>query len=311
MRILYLFVFLIVTSVTAQVTVGASQFGKFKDFRKGEYDALRGKTTLFVVDDLEVDVFKAMVKEVWTFNAYDVIPRSDYFAEAYKNNKYAPFVAEGFVRTVTSKSGMMTDYYYVYLHFYHYDIKKKKNKDKVKKRTMGGVFLSADGTTIRTTIATKTFGNLYEEYHNYGLGYLKNQLQLINRELEDDGYYWAYDSDENKKQLKKLKKMTLYVPDYLKGNMNAWTGEDGKKEDPDDLFKKYDHPYEWISKEMLNDKIMNASEEFFYLSWVRVNSQKFVNVINGLTGEIIYEDYEILAYNIKRNDITRLNTKIK
>lgn len=305
MKLLQIFIFLIVTSVTAQVSVGASMFGNFKDFRKGEYNALRGKTTLFVVDNFDLELFTEMVKEVWTFNTYEIILRSDYVSNenAYKSEKYAPFTKEVLVRSYRGSDGLVSKYSFDRLHYGHYDINKK---GKVRRRTIAGVFLFPGIRTVNTTINKKTNG-----YHNYGLGYLKNQLQLINRELVNDGYYWAYDSSQNRKQLKKLKKKILYVPNYLRENLNTWTGIEGEKEDPDDLFKKYDHPYEWISKETLNEKIMNATEEFFYLSWVSVSNRKFVNVINGLTGEIIYEDFELHSYNIKRNDITRLNTKIK
>jgi len=304
---------IVVFTSTAQISVGASMFGTFKDFPKGTYKELANKTTVFVLDGISTQDFNQMIKDVWTYNDYEVITRTDYKAnlENYKTVKYAVFTVEGFVRTVTSsKTGASTDYAYVYYHYFHHRAK-RKDGSKLKRRTIAGVFLTADGETVGETIRSGTFSNVNEDYHNYGIGYLKNYLQLVNRELEDGGYYWAYDKGQNKKELKKLVNKTLYVPDYLKSKLNAWVGTDSEKEDPDKLFKKYDYSYEWITKNDLNEKILNAREDLFYLSWVRVNSQKFVNVVNAYTGEIIYEDYEVLAYNIKKNDISRLASKIK
>lgn len=307
-------IFLFGITMNAQVSVGARLSGPYKDFPKGTYKEIANKKTIFVVDDLDITAYENMLKDVWTVNDYEVIERSAFKAnkKSYISDKYVISEVVGVVNTRTNtQTGSTTTSVYVYQFLYHYH-SKKKDGSKLKRRTIAGVFLTADGETINKTIASQTFANLDKDYHNYGLGYLKNYFQLINRELKNEGYYFAYDSDENKKELRKLKKATLYVPDYLKSKLNAFTGTDSEKENPDDLFKKYDYSFEWISKDALNEKILNAKDEdLFYISWVRANSQKFVNVINARTGEIIYEDYEVLAYNIKKNDISRLASKIK
>ena len=307
---------MIAISAQSQVTVGTRMFGSFQDFDKGEYKIIKGKTTVFVVDDLDVSEFENMIKDVWTYNKYIVVDRANYDEEAYKTEQYAPFVVEGFNKTVTSSSGMVSEYVYIYYHYYYYTFKKRKKKTKVKKRTIAGVFLSGSPETIWATLGSKTFGDLDEGYTNYGLGYLKNYLQKINYEFEDEGYSFAYAEDYDKKKLKALKNKTLYVPDFIKNKYHAWMmsskgGTEEERDDKDGLFKKYDHPYEWISKDALNEKIMNATEDFYYLMYVRVNSQKILAVMNGYTGEMIYRDYQTLSYNIKRKDISRIGAKIK
>ena len=91
-----------------------------------------------------------------------------------------------------------------------------------------------------------------------------------------------------------------------------WTNFGEKERDnPDKLFEKYKYKYKWITKEDLSEKILNSEEDFYYLMYLQVNSEKYINVVNGKTGDFIYRDYETLTYNIKKNDIKRLNSKIK
>jgi len=297
-------------SIFGQITVGTRTIGPFRDFDKGEYEIIKKKTTLFVVKDLDLEQFKKMIQDVWTYNSYEVIAIEDYDIENYVGEKYAPFKVGGYVTEITSKSGMVSTRVKVYLKYFYFYLKNLK-KQKFRERTIAAVFLSPDVETAGETIGSLTFQNLYEGYNNYSLGYLKNYFQKINKELVNEGYSWAYASDFNKKKLKSLKENTLFVPDYIKLKYNAWVFAENDRKDSNKLFEKYKYKYEWISKEDLSDKILNAKEDFYYLAYIRVNSEKFVNVVNGKTGEFIYRDYETFTYNIKRNDIKKLDSKIK
>ena len=88
----------------SQVSVGKSHIGLFKDFSKNEYDLVKKKSTIFVVDDLEIDLFSKMISSIWTFNKYQVVDR-----ESYEQNKakyittdYAVFLISGDIHTVTN-----------------------------------------------------------------------------------------------------------------------------------------------------------------------------------------------------------------
>lgn len=73
----------------------------------------------------------------------------------------------------------------------------------------------------------------------------------------------------------------------------------------------YNYKYEVISDEELNNKILN-NEELYYLRYVRMNAERFLQVVNSKTGEIIYRNYITgMSYNIKSKDIKELNDKIK
>ena len=61
----------------------------------------------------------------------------------------------------------------------------------------------------------------------------------------------------------------------------------------------------------MNNKILN-NEELYYLRYVRMNAERFLQVVNSKTGEIIYRNYITgMSYNIKSKDIKELNDKIK
>lgn len=303
-------------TVSSQVTVGKSIIGKFKDFKKGEYEIIKKKTTVFVIDDLDLQAFNKMIQDVWTYNDYIVIAREDYNKDSYKSEKYAPFVIEGFVRTTTNtQTGSTRESVFVYHRYFYYTLKKGRKETKTKTHTIAGVFYAGDvETTLRTT-SSQSFGNMYDGYNNYGLGYLKNYLQKINHEFSTKGYSFAFAEDYDKKKMKALKTQPLFIPNFIQNKYNAWIaspnfGEE-EREEPDDLLKGYDHPYEWISKEDLNEKILNATEDFFYLMYVRLNSEKILAVMNGYTGDMIYQDHQILSYNIKRKDLRRIGAKVK
>lgn len=114
-------------------------------------------------------------------------------------------------------------------------------------------------------------------------------------------------------ELKKLTNNKLYIPSYMTIKYNGWTGKDSEGDDENiqKIFKKYDYKYEVISDEELNRKILN-NEELYYLRYVRMNAERFLQVVNSKTGEIIYRNYITgLSYKIKSKHIKELNSKIK
>jgi hypothetical protein len=296
-----------------QVSIGRSSIGPFKDFKKGEYDLIKGKTTVFVVDEFDLKEFDAMLKPVWKVNKYVIVSREDFqkSSSKYITEEYAIWEMNGRVVTSTSSKGMTTEYLYIYLEYYYpTDIKEKKKKTVFDRNQIAAVFFGGNTEAMWEMIRTEKFGDFQEDLYNYRLGYLKNYFQYVNDNLISEGFSFAYDTDYDKKKIKALAKATLYVPDYFKVRSKlGWSDED--RENPDELFKKYTYKYEFISDEDLDKKILNATEDFYYIMYTRVNGQKFVSVVNGKTGDIIYKDYQTFSYQVKPKDIGELNSKIK
>lgn len=307
----------------AQISVGRKKTGVFKDFRKGELSTIKKKTTVFVIDQLNINEYEKIIKENWTFNDYLIIDREVYenSKEKYYDEKYAIWILQGehvTVRKTNSKgmrTGTETEYLYIYLDYYYLtDIKKKDGK--VKSSTYNGiaaVYLGLNSEAGWEWIRTHKFGDLDNDTYNYKLGYLKNYIQVINDYLSTNWFSSCYDSSYDKRLIKKLKKATLYVPDYIKIKSN-WGYKDTEREDPEKLFKNYNYKYEFINDKELNKKILESnkdSEDFYYLTFIRVNGQKFISVVNGKTGDLLYKDYQTLSYSLKAKDIAKLNRRIK
>lgn len=298
----------------AQVSIGKSKIGAFKDFKKGEYALIKKKHTYFVVDDIPLQEFEDIVEGVWTINPYTVISREEFSNNTakYITESNAIWQMSGSVRTSTSQSGMTTEYLYVYYEYYYpEDIKEKKGKLNWDKSEIAAIFMSGNLEAMWAMIRNGQFGNLENDLYHYKAGYLRNYIQYVNDNLANDGYSFAYDTDYDKTKIKKLAKTTLYVPDYIKMK-TPWGWSEEEREDPNELFKKYPYKYEFISDDALNEKIMAGSkEDFYYLCYTKVNGQKMIAVINGKNGDIIYKDYQTMSYQLKTKDITELASKIK
>lgn len=297
----------------SQVSVSRSGIGLFKDLKKEDYSEIKKRTTVFVIDSFDKNDFEEMLSSFWTINKYVILTREEYNStkENYITEDYSVFVLSGFVLTSTSKSGSTTEYLYVsYKYFYYTNIKEKKEKLKFDTVEVASIFFGGDAESMWNIIRHKSFLDIQNQMYNYKLGFMKNYLQYIQEKLSTDGYSWAAAVDYDKKEIKKLSKQTLYIPSYIKTSYNGWTGQDTERENPDELLKNYEFKYEWISDEDLDEKILEAKEDFFYLMYTKVNASKFVSVVNGKTGEIIYRDYQSLSYKLKSKDIKDLNNKI-
>ena len=316
-RFISLSILLLSFFVTAQVSIGRSHRGPFDDFKKGDYKLIRSKKTVFVIDDFKVPEFEKMISSFWDLNKYIVISRVEYekTQEKYVTEEYAIFEFTGDVVTSSpapGTSGITNEYLHLmYKYYYYSDIKVKKDKLKFDTNEVAAVFFGGNAEGMWGMINSKTFYDLDVNLYNYKLGFMKNYLQFINTTLKDEWYSFAYATDYDKKKIKALKTSTLYIPDYINTKYNAFKGTDSERESPNELLKKYNYKYEFINTDKLNDKILSATEDFYYLMYTKVNSQKFVSVVNGKTGEIVYREYDILSYNISAKDLSQLSSSVK
>lgn len=150
-----------------------------------------------------------------------------------------------------------------------------------------------------------------EVFFNYKPGLLKNYFQKVNSLIKKEEVYWMYE-DDYMPELRNLANKKLYIPSYMTIKYNGWSGKDSEPDEDNilEIFKKYDYQYEIISDKDLSNRIMN-NEEFYYLRYVRMNAERFLQVVNSRTGEIIYKNYITgLSYKIKPKHIKDLNSKI-
>ena len=118
-----------------------------------------------------------------------------------------------------------------------------------------------------------------------------------------------YSEIYNAKEMKNLKKEVLYVPEYVLTKFNKFTGDETVKHDEKDIFVDYKLKYQLISADELNQKILEEATSFYYLIYIKSSTDKYISVINSLTGELIYSAYTPASYNIKSEDLKELQKK--
>ncbi|NJX15000.1 hypothetical protein [Tamlana crocina] len=318
----------------------------------GALERFKNTETIFVLSNIyEKEVYEQIIDNSWNITPYKVVKFEDFNLEDYLNDKYSIAEISGTVVVKDMKYGGTTSKLFTYVDFKLYDSKsifEEKNKLSSEKWTkrkekilaqnfsiIAGFYLyqkddfihiaepsnkAFDAFTTKIGILdtpeymNSVIGAMYSKnvFLNYKPGFLKNYLQKINNLLLKGELYWM-DENDFLPELKKLASHKLYVPSYMTIKYNGWTRGDKEKNDKniEDIFAKYDYKYEIISDEELNNKIMK-NEELYYLRYVRMNTERFLQVVNAKTGDIVYRNYiSGLSYNIKSKHIKELNDKIK
>ncbi|HSY76601.1 MAG TPA: hypothetical protein VK890_07080, partial [Bacteroidia bacterium] len=134
---------------------------------------------------------------------------------------------------------------------------------------------------------------------NWGPGIVKNYVQLFVHMLNNGQTGGLIINNDSAKA---AKGDTLFVPDYMKYDPTSTAKYKERK--LDDLFKGFEGNYTVLSNDDLNDKIMHAKKDMYYLQYVR-NTTPTVYVVNGFTGQIVYmkklsPDAELVADDITK-----------
>lgn len=148
-------------------------------------------------------------------------------------------------------------------------------------------------------------------FKNYSLGHLKNYFQIINKHLDKEEFIWMFDIGKKPEVIKDLKTATLYLPEYIKVEYNPRkiADSDFSEKDLKEILEAYKYKYEFISPSDLDAKILN-NEEFYYLRFGGINAGSFFQIVNGKSGEVVFQNYAPLRYNIKDKSFKELNTAI-
>ncbi|WP_026755980.1 hypothetical protein [Sediminibacter sp. Hel_I_10] len=338
-KLLFFVCFLILFKVSAQISVGARHVWKMKKFPKGQLDKFKKTETIFILSNIiDTASYQKLLKDSWSVTPYKLVNREDFDLLDYMDmdGNFSFANLEGLHKQKTTKSGLVVDYLYLYINFYMIDFEGFKDdvsKLKKNKRSYEGDFNMAltsntqkiariemfpKDTFIPTALSTNSeviMDSIYNRdvFYNYKPGFLKNYFQKVNNQLVDEEEYWMYENDFLP-ELKKLSKTILYIPNYhiIKFNSRKMTAKEDK-EGFEEVLSGYDYEYQFQDEIEMDERILSG-EEFYYLRFVRVNSQKFVQIVNSKTGEIVYRDYiagALSSYNLKKRHIKDINDLIK
>jgi hypothetical protein len=216
------------------------------------------------------------------------------------------FVSQN-IKDGTTKKGSSFSNTHLYLEYWKWGQVKKKNSIGLYKITMARVHLFTDFPTYKNPelmfTADYDGGN---HIRNWGIGILKNYVQLLSKQLNGTEDRRLNASEMDEKALAKLKRDTLFVPDYVLIAFNKFTGNETKKHDEKDVFEDYPFKYKLLSSEELNKKIMDSEKPFLYFIYVKSSTDKFISVVNAQTGALIYTKYKAGSYNISSKDFRNI-----
>lgn len=188
--------------------------------------------------------------------------------------------------------------------------KRKKKKDELPdrvKEVIGRIELFTDFPSLSDP--DLLFKSDYDgggHIRNWSPGYLKNYIRVLMQLLDKAEERTLFKGITDYKQLKTLKKQTLYVPDYILISFNKFTGNETQRHKEKSILGDYKYPYKLVTNEELNQKILDESQPVYYLVYIKSSTDKFISVYNSQTGELIYTDYTPISYNIKDKDFGRL-----
>lgn len=332
-----LLITLIVLSIQsfAQVAVTSSYRGANDEFKKGELEKFKATTTIFVLPQLNSkEDYEKILKEVWTVTPFKVIAYKDFNMMDYADGTYsiAKFVGD---RVETGKGTI-----YIHTNFavrvldkekFDKGFAKLKTDDKKYSKKLNNLFnenlsyiarapLCVNNKFLVDAMASRSdekLGSIYERMYteesftNTNLGILKNYFQLINQLISKGEHCGLYD-DFVKPEITQLKDNTLYIPEAYMMEYNPWKGTEKIRDEKDltKLLEDYKYKYQFIKDEDLKRKILN-NEDIFYLRYVSMNGNKYLDVVNAKTGSPAYYFYGAgFAYNLKDDDFKNISKAI-
>jgi hypothetical protein len=145
-------------------------------------------------------------------------------------------------------------------------------------------------------------------FRNWSPGFIKGYFKRINDLVVKGNTCGEYTEFLDLNNLKHLKTDTLYLPDYIK--------EDKEKKSHIvwvNLFKEKNLKVEnlpftiaFINQTKLDSMILYRKEKFYYLTYIRSSTDKFVSIFEGTTGNLLYSKYAAVSYNFKKKDLEKI-----
>jgi hypothetical protein len=317
---------LIITSfdVTSQISFGYVHTGPARKLESELIQKIKSRKTYFALSSLFIkDEYDFILKESWKATEYKVLTFEEYLNEDFKKERkekresYNVLLMSGYMKTTDNGT-----YLYIYLNMltfnYIEEINRKKNSTseyEINQVARIELFPKEELRVLNLGVKEDNakFSQLFyneASMYNYSLGFLKNYFQKLSNLIEKETpSYWLYENGGSLPELGKLTDHTLYVPDYILKHTKLTENESLSK-----TFKNYPYKIEFIETEKLDEKIINE-EEIYYFRYVQVGAQKFWQVINSKSGEILYRGYaggiSGLGTEIKAKHISELVSAIK
>lgn len=280
-----------------------------KDLSEEAIQRLRDSQTMFFyrsTDDL-IELRNAL-EDVWTISDLFLFPYSEMGKVNLKGKSY--FVIEGF-RRVTSQYTTV-DNTFLYLHLYM-NFEDKKGREFRQSFARLELFPSFETISeVWKKEEEEVIDYLYTdaEIRNWNPGFLRNYLRNINNLLDEGGERGLYKGEDKIPEISQLANKTLYIPDYTLLKMNKFNGSETDLQEQVKLMKKYPYPYEFKAAAEISDMILEG-EDFYYLVYTKSSTEKYFTIYHSTNGEIVFNKYKPMSYNLKTSDFKDIAKSIK
>lgn len=284
-----------------------------------QIEQLKKSHTIFVyrdVDTIDLKNFKEQISSIWTiseleFYSYDeFLSEQNGFDESYS---FITIVGDLKIRTSTSQNGATMESLIcsIFLNVWKLEKGIQINYARIElfpsfsTAKMSKQLIKNSSVNFSRFVYKNSIGVIY----NWNTGYIKNALQYVNNSLLKNEDHWMMESVKSD-ELKNLSNNTLYVSDEILIKYNYFKDTENEKHNEIKLFKSYRYKYKILTKEELSEKIQDESP-IYYLTYIKSETRKYLIVMNSVTGEIVYSQYEGNSHNIESKDLAKLAKVIK
>jgi len=305
----------------SQISVSETPNKKTKEIDEEVLNRFNKTETIFILPNVvNKETYNSILKKYWKTTPYKLIDYKNFDFNNYLNDKYSFAYINTLINTI-DKPRAINVYIYATLDIFmlkNKEIKKQLEKKKKKRKKvfeikknkiqLASVSLYPKNEYLRPiTNARNNKKKLSEliytknSFYDFNAGFLKNEIQKISKQLKNKEPYYLYESDFLP-EIKKLTNHKLYIPEYtgIKFNGMRETNKNKSIDYIKQLFKSYDFDFSIIKSNELSDKIINK-EIKYYAKYTRVNTQRFFNIINAETGEIIYRKHLKTTYHLQKS----------
>lgn len=282
-------------------------------------EQLKKSHTIFVyrdIDSVDIKNLKEQITSIWTisdlqfYNFDEFLLKQKDFDESYS---FITIVGDLKIRTSTYQSGATVEslIFSLFLNVWKWENGTRINYARIE---LFPSFRTAKQSKEFIRNSSESFNHfIYSNeaiIYNWHTGYLKNALQYVNNSLLKNEDHWMMESVKSD-ELKNLSNNTLYVSDEILIKYNYFKDTENEKHDEKKLFKSYKFKYKILTKQDLSEKIQESSNPIYYLTYIKSETRKYLIILNSVTGEIVYSDYEGNSHNIESKDLAKLAKVIK
>jgi hypothetical protein len=299
-------------------------FGQFEIQYPKWYSEIKLKHLYIISGDSSTAYAKSIidiVKANWKLTPVSVLSGSIPESIMVKGN--------GFLSVTSYNKSMSKNNTEIYSNdYYHLDIWTVKDMYDHSKQWEDYAFIIASAELYNRTIGMGKIANEAHEdftsdlfandYLNGMSGNIKNMIQYFNTTISANKTISLLHDHTSSPELKKLKTDTLFMPNYWYGKLNTMLGDTKENTSDyirtvkylDNVVSSYPYKIKFVTREELNDRIMNASKDLYYFNIIQSSADKIVSVVNGLTGEVVYSEVQRKSYRIKSSDLEKIGSAI-